>query len=360
MRRSAKALAVALAVLCASDAALADNFKYIENGAIRMGVDMSRGGAIGYLSAANNDINIINIADMGREVQMSFYGGPDPYDGCSWSGGPWPWNPIGAGDQHGNTGHILSVGSVPGRPNSIHIITKPLQWACDNVACDCTFERKIWLDEDAVWVEATLHNDRADHTDYGAFDQELPATYTVGTLDTLACYTGGAPFTNAPLQTWPDASGPPWKPGAITCTENWAAFYNPSTTFGMGLFRPDCDRFLTGFAGKHGTGGPNTEGSTGYIAGLGHMDLRWNENFTYKFALVLGNLDTIRSYVYRFKSNVTAGCADYFPQEGGHESASARQPQLQLPLRFPPRASLNASAVLDQRRLDKATPATKP
>ena len=72
---------------------LDDTFEYIENDNIRLGIDKSRGGAIGYLSAASNNINVINIHDMGREVQLSFYAGPDPF--CAdWNGSPWPWNPI--------------------------------------------------------------------------------------------------------------------------------------------------------------------------------------------------------------------------------------------------------------------------
>ena len=42
--------------------------KYIKNNDIKLGVDLDKGGSITYLSAANNDYNMINSHDLGREV----------------------------------------------------------------------------------------------------------------------------------------------------------------------------------------------------------------------------------------------------------------------------------------------------
>ena len=47
-----------------------DQYTYIDNGVIRVGVDVTRGGAIGYLSASNSKTNVINCHDMGRYIYI--------------------------------------------------------------------------------------------------------------------------------------------------------------------------------------------------------------------------------------------------------------------------------------------------
>ena len=54
----------------------------------------------------------------------------------------WPWNPIGAGDVDGNKGKVLSFKKTA---TSYHLVTRPMQWACHNVSCDCTFEQTVTL-----------------------------------------------------------------------------------------------------------------------------------------------------------------------------------------------------------------------
>ena len=57
-----------------------DSFTYIDNGVVKLGIDMGRGGAIGYFSASGSKTNIVNCHDMGREIQLSFYAGPNFYN----------------------------------------------------------------------------------------------------------------------------------------------------------------------------------------------------------------------------------------------------------------------------------------
>lgn len=148
--------AAAVAVLAAASAD--DSFLFLDNGVVRIGVDATRGGSIGWLSASGSSRNLVNHADMGREVQLSFYAGPNPYnpnDLCNTTWGPWPWNPIGeyelhrsalncrrkapttlgaearsprdagAGDVAGNAGAILDVANSS---TSISVRSRPLQW----------------------------------------------------------------------------------------------------------------------------------------------------------------------------------------------------------------------------------------
>jgi hypothetical protein len=60
-----------------SDASLSspsvDTFQYLDNGVIRLGIDLSRGGSIGWLGpSSNQSLSLLNIHDFGREVQGSF------------------------------------------------------------------------------------------------------------------------------------------------------------------------------------------------------------------------------------------------------------------------------------------------
>lgn len=196
---------------------------------------------------------------------------------------------------------------LPG--GGLRIVTRPLQWACDNVQCNCQFERTITLDGTAVWVNATIRNDRTDHTDYGRYPQELPAAYSAGFLNRLTCYNGTKPWTNAPLQNWDHPGFGPWTPGHISCTEHWAAYTDPSTSFTMAVFRPGWPLFYCGYAPSD-----NPAEATGYIAGDGcgkGVDLTWDAEFTYQFALVIGNLDDVRAKIYTYKDMVNTECSGW-------------------------------------------------
>ena len=52
---------------------------YLDNGVIRLGVDLNLGGAITYLSRSGAEQNLVNSFDCGRQIQMSYYSGPVPF-----------------------------------------------------------------------------------------------------------------------------------------------------------------------------------------------------------------------------------------------------------------------------------------
>jgi len=63
----------------------------------------------------------------------------------------------------------------------------------------------------------------------------------------------------------------------------------------MGVVNANVGKFLGGFSGTPGKGGP-TDNPTGYIAPVDSIDLPAKGNFSFTFHLVLGDLATIRSY----------------------------------------------------------------
>jgi len=65
----------------------------------------------------------------------------------------------------------------------------------------------------------------------------------------------------------------------------------------MGIWVPHCCEFTGGFAGKPGKGGPHDD-PTGYIAPQPQEIIDWNIDHSYNYDLIVGDLQSIRKYVY--------------------------------------------------------------
>ena len=65
---------------------------------MRVGVDMEHGGTVNFLAKSPDGENLINIHDLGRQVQQSNYSGPQPFGEAHPNWKDWPWNLIGTGD----------------------------------------------------------------------------------------------------------------------------------------------------------------------------------------------------------------------------------------------------------------------
>lgn len=275
---------------------------FIQNDVIKVGILKDAGGSIGWISETNNDFNVINTHDKGREVQLSYYADPADFrpDVCGkvtpW-GQEWPWNPIGSGDVYGNPSRINTYQNTG---TSITVHTTPLQWACKNLACECEFIVEYTLEGSAVHVNATVINHRTDGAQVSQpRDQEEPAVYTIGQLGSLYSYVGDKPWQGDLMYMFPQVGGPPWVPGGFQATEKWAAFVidNNPGKYGLGVYQPTTTQFLAGFHGTGNSGG-TADDNTGYIAPLGVKVLGAHEVYSYEFYLILGNLKDIRSFAY--------------------------------------------------------------
>lgn len=98
-----KILLFTLSLLLATTAFAQQSPKEIEigNNSIRLKQDLTRGGAICYISESKEDRNLVNICDEGRYIQQSYYAGKvvnrqNEGQCATWS--PWSWNPIQVGD----------------------------------------------------------------------------------------------------------------------------------------------------------------------------------------------------------------------------------------------------------------------
>lgn len=288
-----------LSLLVLSSALLSaeDKIDYLDNGTIRIGVNLDLGGSITYLADAKAKENIVNSFDWGRQIQQSYYSGPVPFQNpkSEWKG--LGWNPIQSGDCYGTRAKVLAHtndGKV------LYTKTQPMHWPLNNVPGECTMETWIELEASTAKVRCRLNNKRPDKTPYGARSQELPAIYTIGTLWKLMTYAGAEPFTGGELERIkkvPPGSSFPW--AHFRATENWAALVNDKD-WGLGVFTPGTVSFLGGFSGKENTGGIK-DGPCGYIAPLQNEIIDHNIVYDYSYTLVLSNLSDIRAYALQHK-----------------------------------------------------------
>ena len=277
--------------------------QYLDNGSIRLGVDTSKGGGIVLLQPSGplgSGSNVVNSFDLGRLVQQSYYSGPASFVPAgttqhpSWS--PWPWNPVQGGDAYGNRSTLISASNSG---TQIYVKSRPKQWALQNVDAECTLEEWITLSGSVVTVRNRLTNARADATQYAARTQELPAVYTWAKLTQLKAYTGTQPFTSGSVSIIPNAA-PPWT--TFRATEGWAAYVD-ANDWGLGVFAPNNVKFIGGFAGTPGTGGP-TSSNTGYIAPIRQEIIDHDIVYEHTYHLILGSLSSIRSYAVANKPDL--------------------------------------------------------
>ncbi len=276
-----------------------DSIVSISNGYVQLGINLALGGAVTYFAEIGKP-NLINSADWGRQVQMSFYSGPVPFepDGHEVSQS-WKflgWNPIQCGDCYGNRSEILVCEKDGDR---IHVKCRPMHWPLDNYPGECTFEEWFELDGKSVKVHARLNNDRPDRTIYDARSQELPAVYTNGVWYKLVSYTGKKPFTNdavSVLVDKNDGKGWPWM--GYAPTESWAALLDDDN-YGLGVCNPFSNHFIGGFAGAPKGQGGAKDGQTGYISPLLTEILDPDIVYDYYYTLTAGTLDEIRAYAYK-------------------------------------------------------------
>lgn len=275
--------------------------RYLENGRLRLGVDLSLGGAVTLLvDKKSSPINMINSHDWGRQIQLSYYSGPVPYIGPK---GEQPqqawaqlgWNPI----QSGSVGRIKSRTLSFEKPDAktIRVRCVPMQWPHINVEGDCIFEVTYTLvSENTIEMKARLINQRTDKTQYPGRHQEMPALYTNGPWYKLVTYTGDAPFTDAPTTNIVDkGDGKGWPWIHFEATEQWSALVNDAGT-GVGLYQSEVIPVTGGFAGgdkKKGSGGVK-DMQTGYIAPIGTVILDHNIDWTYQTYLIVGSVQEIR------------------------------------------------------------------
>jgi hypothetical protein len=266
---------------------------FLDNGEVRVGMDLSLGGAVTFISSREHPSNIINSADLGRQIQMSHYSGPWPFEVGEkkprphWAG--LGWNPIQTGDDYLNPSKVVRHRN---NGRKLYIQCIPMQWPLDNVPGDCVFETWTTLEGPVIHMRFRCTNQRKDKAFYKACPQELPALYTISTLCRLMSYTGDQPFTGGTLTHVRNDWRAAWPWTSFIATERWAALVD-TNDWGFGMFKDDAGEFHGGISRdeiSHDTKGD----PTAYLAPIHREHFDHNIVYEYRTDFMVGLLDDLR------------------------------------------------------------------
>ena len=268
---------------------------FISDGATVLGTSAFYGGCISYLERQDADIyeymdsdgnicidrdvdpdtvykvssdkvNMVNICDLGREIQPSYYSavgkenGYDPvyspedvYQGLT---GDKPiYNPIQCGDYGGHSPQIIDYNYQSDR---LYVKMKAQEWFFNsNVQANGYIEVTYYFEDGAVIVDnryidfSQFINER----DVMMHMQETPATYFVYPFNYFYCETkqgvifdpncsaqNGRSQERVSLRTTP--TGPYfYSVRGNMVTNGWCAFVNQNK-FGVGIYMPNADRYI--------------------------------------------------------------------------------------------------------------------
>ena len=235
-----------LLLICAAAFGLASpaqatTMSYLDNGVVKVGVDLDRGGMIVYLapSGAPPSANLVDATTLGDGIQPWFQAGPNPYRNPAPPYESNPWNPSVGGDAYGHASYSNTyLASNDG--TTIHTTTYPRQWALGDVGCKCEIEQWLTLDGAAVKLRVKLEIYSYDSNDIGAalHDEQLPALHLASTLNRLVTYTDPEPFSGGTVTQLAAGS----QRTSVTAPESWAALVDASGT-GVGVIHPGITRY---------------------------------------------------------------------------------------------------------------------
>lgn len=264
-------------------------YTYIQNSRFKVGVDKARGGTIMYLSTPYlmppkwRNVNLINNYDCGRNIQPSWYG---CYDGSCWMNQTWLWNPIQCGSWSNKLSQMLSFKTSGNPIDKIHATLNPRSWAGEQLVTDTTFSMDISLmHEDAVKVMYNMkYTGKAKHS---IRVQEMPAVFADRRLGVLVSYFKDKIWTGDSL----DFKMPDEKLIHHPITEHWAAWVDPDTGYGLGVFVPRA-RGLVAY--RVGSDGSSQKSDCSYFAATRQMTVEPGMSWTYTVYISAGRVDKMR------------------------------------------------------------------
>jgi hypothetical protein len=230
-------------------------------------------------------------------VQQSYYGTIEaPYETSTFMDNEWRYNPVQGGNQYNDHSKIVDIRLSE---EEIYIKCRPLDWAKEKeFIAPAYMEAWYTVEDNNVHVKCSF----IDFSGYPAHDaeQELPAFYCIEPLNTFVYYDGTEPFskdnkliTNDKLGFWAEEGYPKFK-----SIEQWSAYRGEfSDSFGIGVYMPTHDTFLTGVYGRGETDekDPSIDDPTSYIAVVKVNHFESFKPLEYDYYISTGTVDEIRS-----------------------------------------------------------------
>ncbi len=252
--------------------------KFLSNGEVKIGIDLTSGGSIFWFSELPADRNLLNHNDRGRFIQQSYYGKPD---GSIWAKKPWRWNPVQGGDYKGKPAKLVESQETK---TSIHVKSIPVNWAGGQDLDECRMEEWITLDGKVATIRFRFTYSGT--TEHPPSHQELPAVFMDHALSGLVYYSGDKPWTGAALKK--DIPG--WPNESREISESWAAYTGPDGR-GMGVHFPGSTK-VTCYRFK-GPDGPKGSGCS-YFAPIQTLAIKPGFTHEYLVHLTIGTPEEIR------------------------------------------------------------------
>jgi hypothetical protein len=272
---------------------------FMSNPRLRVGLDARRGGAIVHLSsfvmpAAWSGKNVLNDFDLGRLIQQSYYGCED--SSC-WHTRAWKWNPVQAGSWQNRPSGLVQFQSLGEPAARVFARTVPRNWGGQQLLQDVLLDTDAQLMADHVALTFTMrYTGTAPHP---IMTQEIPAFFADRRLGALVFYDGTAPWTDDTL----DFVFPGGTNAYYTPTEKWAAYVDPASGFGVGIFVPVASG-LTAY--RVGPDGSNATSDCSYFAMTTRFAIQPGAVFSYTAYLTLGRLDEMRGIFKRINGEIVA------------------------------------------------------
>jgi hypothetical protein len=272
------------------------------NDVLQIGMDMGSGGSIVHVSChgalANptyKDRNLLNTFDKGRMLQQSYYGAED---GSTWIGRPWHWNPIQGG---GFGGELSPIKSATKEGSCATVTTTPRHWATGALINEVEMVQKACLKADHLQVHYTMAYSGT--TSHPQMNQEMPAFFTLRKFSTLCFYQGNKPWTKDALTVFAPTpeSAPQGNNLKDGLSESWAAYIDPDTNWGIGVFFPHTTKIVY-YTFEGGGDHVDPKGfSCSYFAPVIVDAITPNKTYDYTVYITMGSAEQIRDTFTKIK-----------------------------------------------------------